>query len=132
MQTLLSQIISAQPGAPVVVLFGGNPYRREQVLRLLQSLGGITAYGTLSEAEGLQKIRSLPALDLVLIGGRYTGEQRVRIRQAVREQYPELPFSEPGWEYPYEDGAVVRDIRQKLGLRVQPFLNGDHPDTDHE
>jgi hypothetical protein len=114
MTALLSEIHAASPGAPVMVLFGGNPAMRHQVLSAIQALGGITAYGTLSEDEGMERLRTLPKVDLVLIGGRYTEEQRVRIRAYVREHLPGTALTEPGIEYPYEHGAVTQDIRRKL------------------
>jgi hypothetical protein len=116
MNTLLSEVIARQAQAPVVVLFGGNPLRRHEVLELIQNIGGITAFGTLSEEEGLAKVTSLPKVDLVLIGGRYSEAQRIRIRKQVKQLYPGIPFSEPGWDYPYANEAIVKDIKQKLGI----------------
>ena len=109
-------MIAPQPLAPVVVLFGGNPLRRHEVLELIVSIGGITAYGALSEEEGLSRVKSLPKVDLVLIGGRYSEAQRFRIRKQVKELYPTIPFSEPGWMYPYTNAEILKDIRQKLSI----------------
>jgi hypothetical protein len=114
MSELLSSITA--PGeAPVMVLFGGNPQKRDQVLRLLDTLGGLTAHGALSEEEGMRLLATLPRVDLVLIGGRYTEEQRVRIRAYVRANLPRASLTEPGHDYPYEDGAMLADVRRKLG-----------------
>ena len=113
---LQSEYISNDIAAPVVVLFGGNPLRRDEVIDHLKQLGDITIYGTLSEEEGLDKIKSLPKVDLVLIGGRYSEEQRVRIRKFVTEYLPQTKMSEPGVEFPYETEAINRDIRLKLFL----------------
>ena len=113
-QPLLTQIDAGVANAPVVVLFGGNPYRRDDVLQLIQQIGGITAYGTLSEEEGMDLLRALPRIDLVLIGGRYTSAQRQRIRQYVTTQLPKTQLTEPGLDYPYENGAIQAAIRAKL------------------
>ncbi len=113
---LVSEYISKAMAAPVVVLFGGNPLRRVEVIDHLKQLGELTIYGTLSEEEGLAKIQSLPKVDLVLIGGRYTEEQRRRIRKFVAENRPLTKISEPGVEFPYEIDAINRDIRLKLFL----------------
>ena len=43
-------------------------------------------------------------MDLVLIGGRYSEEQRVRIRAHVRANLPGASLTEPGHDYPYADG----------------------------
>jgi hypothetical protein len=114
MSALLSSVTGPADG-PVVVLFGGNPHRRDEVLRLLATLGGLTAHGALSEEEGMHLLATLPRVDLVLIGGRYTEEQRVRIRGHVRARLPRAALTEPGKDYPYDDGAVLADVRRKLG-----------------
>lgn len=114
---LESESISKNKNAPVIVLFGGNPLRRDEVINHLKQLGDITIYGTLSEEEGLAKITSLPKVDLVLIGGRYTQEQRIRIRKFVAEHLPQSKISEPGVDYPYENAAINSDIHLKLILK---------------
>ncbi len=119
MSSLLSSVVSSQD-APVLVLFGGNPHRRHEVLQLLSSIGGISAYGALSEEEGMRLLATLPRVDLVLIGGRYSETQRARIRDHVREHLPAAAITEPGWDYPYEDGAIVADVQRKLGRMVNP------------
>jgi hypothetical protein len=114
MSTLRSSILA--PGdAPVMVLFGGNPHKRDHVLRMLETLGGLTAHGALSEEEGMHLLATLPRVDLVLIGGRYTEEQRVRIRAHVRAHLPGVPLTEPGVDYPYDDREMLADVRRKLG-----------------
>jgi hypothetical protein len=114
MSALLSSI-TAPGDVPVVVLFGGNPHKRDQVLRLLGTLGGLTAHGALSEEEGMHLLATLPRVDLVLIGGRYSEEQRVRIRAHVRANLPGASLTEPGHDYPYADGPMLADVRRKLG-----------------
>jgi hypothetical protein len=113
---LLTESITKSENAPVVVLFGGNPFRRDEVVKLVQSIGEINIYGALSEEEGLAKIKSLSRVDLVLIGGRYSTEQRKRIRKFVYEELPTTKITEPGFEYPYENEAIKNDIKLKLGL----------------
>lgn len=115
---LTSEYISNNADAPVIVLFGGNPFRRDEVINHLKQLGDITIYGTLSEEEGIAKITSLPKVDLVIIGGRYADDQRIRIRKFVAAHLPETKMSEPGVEYPYETEAINNDIRLKLNLRA--------------
>jgi hypothetical protein len=113
---LLSEIVSGKGDAPVLVLFGGNPHRRDEVIRLVKSIGDITIYGVLSEEEGMGKIQNLPKVDLVLIGGRYTEEQRIRIRAYVQQEMKHTKVTEPGVDYPYENNAIKADIKSKLGI----------------
>lgn len=118
---LSSEYISDNLNAPVVVLFGGSPFRRDEVMNHLKQLGDISIYGTLSEEEGIEKITTLPKVDLVMIGGRYSDEQRIRIRKFVSVHLPQAKVSEPGVEYPYENQAINKDIRLKLNL----YLSGN-------
>ena len=113
---LTFEYISNNADAPVIVLFGGNPFRRDEVINHLKQLGDITIYGTLSEEEGLAKIKSLTHVSLVLIGGRYFEEQRIRIRKFVKEELPNTKITEPGIDYPYENEAIIKDIKSKLNL----------------
>jgi hypothetical protein len=113
---LVSESVSKNKNAPVIVLFGGNPYRRDEVIKLVQSIGDITIYGTLSEEEGFAKIKSLAHVSLILIGGRYFEEQRIRIRKLVKEEFPHTKITELGLEYPYENEAIVKDIKSKINL----------------
>jgi organic radical activating enzyme len=113
---LVSESISKIENAPVVVLFGGNPYRLEEVIKLVQSVGDLTIYGTLSEEEGFTKIKSLAHVSLVLIGSRYFEEQRIRIRNFVKEELPNTKITEPGVEYPYDNETIIKDIKSKLNL----------------
>ncbi len=115
---LTTEYISNNNAAPVIVIFGGNPIRRDEVINQLKQLGDITIYGTLSEEEGIEKISSLPKVDLLIIGGRYTTEQRIRIRKYVAEHLPHTKMSEPGIDYPYDTKAINNDIRLKLNLSL--------------
>ena len=113
MSELISSVVV--PGASsVMVIFGGNPHRRHEVLTMIGDLGGITAYGALSEDEGMALLGSLPRVDLVMIGVRYGEAERVRIRAHVRKMLPQARLTEPGHDYPYENEAIVADIRRKL------------------
>lgn len=118
--TMKNDIISEVVGtsnAPVIILFGGNPYRRDEVVRLLSELGDITIYGTLGEEEGMAKIEELNRkVNLVLIGGRYTDQQRTRIKKWVSENLTGVDVTQPGYDYPYSNPAIFADVKAKLGL----------------
>lgn len=101
--------------APVVVLFGGDRDRRNEVINLLKRLGDITVYGTLSEAEGLATLEELGTqVSLVLIGGRYTPEQRLRIQAWLAEHLPQAKLTQPGYDYAYSNEAILADVKSKL------------------
>lgn len=103
--------------APTVVLFGGSPQRRHEVIKQLQSLGDINIYGTLSEAEGMAKLEEIgDYVDLVLIGSRYTSEQRQRIQTWMSERLPRAKLSQPGLTYPYSNEAIVADVAKQLKI----------------
>jgi hypothetical protein len=111
----LVEKIEGSQQAAVVVLFGGSPHRRNEVVRLIAQLGDISVHGTLSEEEGKAKIEELNyKVDLVLIGGRYTDEQRKRIQNWLVENAAGVPLSQPGVEYPYSNEAILDDIKQKI------------------
>ncbi|MBC7935523.1 MAG: hypothetical protein H7Y86_09260 [Rhizobacter sp.] len=112
---MLSEIISANINAPVIVIFGGSPIRREEVLKLIESIEiEITAYGVLSEEEGLEMLQTLPHVNLVLIGGRYTTDQRFRIKNFLIKLMPKALITEPGWDYPYNNDNIKEDVIKKL------------------
>jgi hypothetical protein len=115
-QQLLSEFISPDSSAKVMVIFGGNPQRRHEVLGMMSKIKGLTAYGTLSEEEGMNRLRALPHVELVLIGGRYDDAQRARIRAHVKANMPGTQMTEPGYDYPYDNAAIEADVRRKLGL----------------
>ncbi len=113
---LLSEVIGTDK-APVVILFGGNPYRRDEVVRLASRLGDITVYGTLSEEEGMAKIEALDRkVDLILIGGRYSEAQRARIKLWVQTNLSGVEVTQPGYEYPYSNESIYADVKKKLNL----------------
>jgi hypothetical protein len=111
--SLLSEYISPDAAAKTLVLFGGSEVRRDEIVRQLSAIEGLTIYGTLSEAEGMAKILALPQVDIVLIGGRYTDAERERIRAWVASRLPAAQLTEPGVDYPYAHDEIFRRI-QKL------------------
>jgi hypothetical protein len=113
---LLSEYVTPAANAKVVVLFGGNPNRRDEVIRVLMPLKTLSIYGTLSEEDGMRKIAELKQVDLVLIGGRYSDEQRIRIRSIVNAKLPNAKITEPGYDYPYSNDGILEDVRSKLQL----------------
>ena len=116
MENLKAEIIGSEK-APVVVLFGGSPYRRDEVVRDLAQIGDITIYGTLGEEEGFAKIEELHRkVDLVLIGGRYTDEQRKRISAYVKAELPNAKLTQPGVDYPYEVVTIRENVKRLVGL----------------
>ena len=66
----------------------------------------------------MQLLKSLPKINLVLIGGRYTDEQRIRIRQYVKQHLTNVQITEPGNQYPYDNSEIIKDIRKKLNLEL--------------
>ncbi len=114
--TLIREFRAENGNALVMVLFGGNPNRMNEVVTLIKNVGSISAIGSFSEEEGMELLKSLPKIDLVLIGGRYTDEQRNRIRAYVKQQLPNTQITEPGFQYPYENSEIIKDIRKKLNF----------------
>ncbi|MCU0695765.1 MAG: hypothetical protein MUC96_04440 [Myxococcaceae bacterium] len=103
------------PGAPAVVLFGGNPHRRDAVVRFLGPALGVTVVGTLSEAEGIATLEALgERVGAVVIGGRYDEAQRRRIRAFVARTLPGIHVAEPGVAFAYDDGELVADLARAL------------------
>lgn len=115
---LLSEYISPDANAKIVVLLGGNPNRRDEVIRLLMPLKTVTIYGALSEEDGIRIISELKKVDLILIGGRYSDEQRIRIRSMVKTNLPAAKITEPGYDYPYNNDAILKDVKSKLQLTI--------------
>lgn len=116
METLVRQVIDSNPAAPVMVLFGGNPHRMNEVITMLKQAGGITAFGAFSTAEGLALLQNTPQATLVLIGGRYSAAEREEIRNYIAANRPTVKITEPGHDYPYENALILQDIKQKLGV----------------
>lgn len=116
MEALLRMVVDPNPAAPVMILFGGNPYRMNEVVTMLKQAGGITAYGAFSTAEGLTLLQNTPQATLVLIGGRYTMAEREEIRNYIAQHRPTVKITEPGHDYPYENTLILQDIKQKLGV----------------
>jgi hypothetical protein len=115
--TLIREYIASETNAPVMVIFGGNPERMNEVVSMIRdSLKTVTAIGNFSEDEGLSKLSTLEKVDLVLIGGRYSEEQRIRIKDYLNEHFPGVATTEPGYQYPYDNTEILDDIKKKLRI----------------
>jgi hypothetical protein len=107
---LLTEYISNDPNANTILLFGGNVERRQEIISLLQTMQNLSIYGALSEEEGIEHLQALPKVDVVLIGGRYSEEQRIRIRSFIHKNYPSIKITEPGYHYPYSNEAIFENV----------------------
>lgn len=116
MEALLRMVVDPNPAAPVMILFGGNPHRMNEVVTMLKQAGGITAYGAFSTAEGLALLQNTPQATLVLIGGRYSMAEREEIRNYIAYNRPTVKITEPGHDYPYDNKLILQDIKVKLGV----------------
>ena len=96
-----------------VVLLGRTEARMREVLALLVPLADVTLHPTFREAEAIERIRSLPGLRVVLLGGAVDGPTRERIRALLAAERPDAVTSEPGVGYPYSDAGIVDDVRRK-------------------
>lgn len=115
--TKIREFISPDNNAPVMVLFGGNPDRMNEVVTMIRdSLKTVTAIGNFSEEEGLERLDKMKKVDLVLIGGRYSEEQRIRIRKYLKQHFPGVATTEPGYQYPYDNAKILEDIKRKLQI----------------
>lgn len=77
-------------------------------------MDGVSAYGSFSEAEALERIATVPRLGAVLLGGGVDEASRRSIRDELARNHPGVLTSEPGQQYPYSDENIVADIRVKL------------------
>ena len=115
--TLIREYIASETNAPVMVIFGGNPERMNEVVSMIRdNLKTVTAIGNFSEEEGIQRLTRMKKVDLVLIGGRYDEEQRKRIRKYLKEHFPGVATTEPGYQYPYDNTEILDDIKKKLRI----------------
>ncbi len=110
-EKLLTGRILENTNAKKIVIFGGSPYRRHEIVELLSPIANLSIYATLSEEEGIAKIKALGTVDIVLIGGRYTDEQRARIRKFTQENYPKASITEPGFTYAYNNTLIFENIK---------------------
>jgi hypothetical protein len=108
---LISEHIAAGTAAKILVIFGGNVIRRDEIVRLLMPIDGLTIYATLSEEEGMEKMKRLEKVDVVLIGGRYTPEQRKNIKNYAGLQHPNAIITEPGVDYEYSNQSIFEHVR---------------------
>lgn len=113
---LKSSFINKDENAPVMVIFGGNTEMRNHVVNMIEDYGKVTVHAALSEEEGISLLDSLPKVQFVLIGGRYSMEQRIRIKKITAEKWPRAFTSEPGIDYTYGDDGVLNDLKTKLKL----------------
>lgn len=113
---LVKETISPDPQAPSVVVLGKTAARMDEVIRLLRDMGGISAYGTFTEEEALQRIDTVQRLGAVLLGGAIEEETRLRVRNELALRNPAVPTCEPGKQFAYSDENIVADIRMKLGF----------------
>ncbi|MFS4415755.1 hypothetical protein [Maribacter sp. 2307ULW6-5] len=113
-ENLISEVLGSAK-AKTVVLFGGSPVRRDEIIRLISEGVDLTVYGTLNEEEGMAKLNELnEKADIVLIGGQYSNVQRERISKWVKVNLPKAKLSRPGFDYPYSNDAIRKDIVSKL------------------
>ncbi len=115
---LFTEYISNEVNSKTVLLFGGNIERRHEIILLLQPLSNVSVYVALSEEEGIEKLQTLSKIDVILIGGRYTEEQRVRIRNFVHSNYPDVKITEPGYHYPYNNEAIFNSIKNLVNYEI--------------
>ena len=96
-----------------VVLLGRTETRMREVLALLAPLIDVTLHPTLRETEALERIRSLPGLRVVLLGGAVDSPTRERLRAMLASERPDVVTNEPGVAYPYSDAGILDDARRK-------------------
>ncbi|GAA4277596.1 hypothetical protein [Aquimarina mytili] len=113
---ILIENIFGTKDAPTILLFGGNPSRRLEVLKLISQLGNISILGALSEEEGIEIMKKTCKVDLVLIGGAYTFEQRFRIKNFIEEHDKNIEITEPGVEYLYSNQNIKDAIINKINF----------------
>jgi hypothetical protein len=97
--------------AKKIVIFGGSPQRRHEIVTLLLPIENLSIYATLSEAEGMKKMEELGNVDIILIGGRYSDEERNRIRKYVHQNLPNANITEPGLHYAYSNDLIFEKIK---------------------
>lgn len=115
---LVTHYPSQHENAPTVLVFGGNPQRRAEVVSLLKTASDLNVYAALSESSGLETLDQLVNLDLVLIGGRYDQDQRNRIREKLAQRFPLANISEPGFDYPYSNERILTDVQSKIKHKI--------------
>ncbi|MGL4630732.1 MAG: hypothetical protein ACRCVT_05940 [Leadbetterella sp.] len=109
--SLLTSRILNNENSKNIVIFGGSPYRRHEIIELLSPIENLSIHATLSEEEGMAKINELGRINMVLIGGRYSEEQRHRIRNYVHKNYPEAAITEPGFSYAYSNPLIFENVK---------------------
>jgi hypothetical protein len=110
-ENLLTGRVLESGDAKKIVIFGGNPHRRHEIVSLLLPIENLSIFATLSEVEGMEKIKELGKIDIVLIGGRYTELERERIRKFMAEHMPNVAITEPGYQYPYSNDLIFEKVK---------------------
>jgi hypothetical protein len=108
---LLTGRVLEHTQAKKIVIFGGSPQRRHEIVTLLLPIENLSIYATLSEAEGMKKMEELGNVDIILIGGRYSDEERIRIRKYVHENLPNANVTEPGLHYAYSNPEIFNRVK---------------------
>ncbi len=111
MKTLKAEHHSKSINAKTLVVFGGNEERRNEIITLLMPIENLNIYGTLSQEEGIEKLKSLDKVDIVLIGGRYTLGQREKIKNFISEHDSQIKTTEPGIDYTYSNENIFNHIK---------------------
>lgn len=112
-------------------IFGGNPWRRDEVLRLFQELGSTADRVVCLSKSGLRPHSG--SYRLYSLGGRYDAAARRRICDTPAQQWPGVPVTEPGSDYPYQNQAIAaacascRSVRVYVKLRATVDLDQDLP-----
>jgi hypothetical protein len=113
-ESLISERIVPNSDSKHLVIFGGNIYRRDEIVRLLAPIANLSIHATLSEEQGIAKIKELNKVDIVLIGGRYTLAQRASIKAFLKENYPSVIVTEPGVDYEYSNELIYTNIKKAI------------------
>lgn len=95
-----------------MLIFGGNPSRMYNVKTYLSQIENLNITGVFSEEEGLDVLQRKEnnSFDLILIGGRYTNEQRERILSSANN----ILITQPGIDYPYSDENIYLHVERLL------------------
>lgn len=93
-----------------LLIFGGSPNRMEEVKLFLSQLEGLEIIGAFSEEEGMQIFKTTADINMVLIGGRYTEAQRIRIKKLIGN----IKITEPGIAYPYSNENIFLHVKNLL------------------
>ena len=95
-----------------LLIFGGSSARMNKVKSYLSQIENIEITEVFNEEDGIKKLElsDKNLFDLILIGGRYTNEQRDRIKLSANK----TPITQPGIDYPYSDENIYLHINKLL------------------